>query len=67
MIVAEPLERKLYKLVDERRFLHGDFEGQLRVALERNIINPQEAEVLRSSQVARRSVITVDDFPPNHR
>jgi acyl-CoA dehydrogenase len=67
VIVAEPLERKLYKLVDERRFLHGDFEGQLRVALERNIINPQEAEVLRSSQVARRSVITVDDFPPNHR
>jgi len=66
-IAAESLERKLNALVAEHPMLHGDHEGQVRMALERNMINATEAELLRAAQVARRSVITVDDFPPAHR
>jgi acyl-CoA dehydrogenase len=67
VIAAEPLERKLYKLVDELPMLHGDHEGQVREALARKILSAQEAELVRAAISARRSVITVDDFPPNHR
>jgi acyl-CoA dehydrogenase len=63
VIAAEPLERKLYKLVSELPMLHGDHEGQVKEALARKQINAQEAEVLRAAQVARRAVIMVDDFP----
>ena len=63
VIAAEPLERKLYKLVSEQPMLHGDHEGQVREALARKLINAQEAEVLRAAQSARRAVIMVDDFP----
>ena len=64
VIAAEPLERLLYKLVAERPALHGDFEGQVRLALERNMITAKDAETLRAAAIARRAVITVDDFPP---
>jgi len=67
VIAAEPLERKLHPLVDEQPILHGDHEGQVREALARNIINAQEADLLRAAQAARRAVITVDDFPPGHK
>jgi acyl-CoA dehydrogenase len=63
VIAAEPLERKLYKLVSELPVLHGDHEGQVKEALARQLINAQEAEVLRAAQIARRAVIMVDDFP----
>jgi acyl-CoA dehydrogenase len=64
VIAAEPLERKLYKLVSERPILHGDHEGQVREALAQKLINAQEADILRAAQIARRAVIMVDDFPP---
>jgi len=63
VIAAEPLERKLYKLVSEQPILHGDHAGQVREALARKLINAQEAEVLRAAHIARRAVIMVDDFP----
>jgi len=65
VIAAEPLERKLYKLVDERPTLHGDHEGQVREALARRLITEPEAGILRAAHIARRAVITVDDFPPD--
>jgi acyl-CoA dehydrogenase len=65
VIAAEALERKLYKLVDERPVLHGDHEGQVREALARRLITEPEAGILRAAHAARRTVITVDDFPPD--
>jgi acyl-CoA dehydrogenase len=67
VIAAEPLERKLYKLVDELPILHGDHEGQVREALARKLITEPEAGMLRAAHAARRAVIAVDDFPPQHR
>jgi len=65
VIAAEPLERKLYKLVDEVPTLHGDHEGQVREAVKRGLVSEAEAGMLRAAHAARRAVITVDDFPPN--
>ncbi len=64
VIAAEPLERKLSTLVNERPILHGDHEGQMREALATKLIDVQEADILRAAQIARRAVIMVDDFPP---
>jgi acyl-CoA dehydrogenase len=64
VIAAEPLERKLYTLVNERPILHGDHEGQMREALATKLINAEEADLLRAARIARRAVIMVDDFPP---
>ncbi|MDH3562873.1 MAG: acyl-CoA dehydrogenase [Gammaproteobacteria bacterium] len=63
VIAAEPLERKLTKLVDEQPLLHGQFEEQVKAALEQNILSNGEAKLLRAAHAARRDVIAVDDFP----
>jgi acyl-CoA dehydrogenase len=63
VIAAEPLERKLYALVDECPALHGDHEAQVQQALARCLIDAPQAELLRAAHRARRAVITVDDFP----
>ncbi len=63
-IAAEPLERRLYKLVDEQPLLHGDAAAQLAAAVKMNLLSAAEAEVVRAAQAARREVIAVDDFAP---
>jgi len=62
VIAAESLERRLFKLVDEQPLLHGLHEDQVAAALARNILNAQEAELVRAAHAARRAVIAVDDF-----
>jgi len=62
VIAAEPLERKLYKLVDEQPLLHGDHAALLTAALKANRLTAAEAELVRVAQAARREVIAVDDF-----
>jgi len=62
VIAAESLERRLFKLVDEQPLLHGLPEEQVAAALAQNILNAQEAELVRAAQAARRAVIAVDDF-----
>jgi len=63
-IAAEPLERKLYGLVDEQPLLHGDHAAQLAAALKLGLLSASEVELVRAAQAARREVIAVDDFPP---
>ena len=62
VIQAEPLERKLLKALRQ-----GDIEGitwdqQLQHALEKGILNAQEAEILRHVRKLVAEVIAVDDF-----
>ena len=62
VIVAESLERRLFKLVDEQPLLHGRHEEQLAAALAQNLFSAQEAELVQAAHAARRAVIAVDDF-----
>jgi acyl-CoA dehydrogenase len=67
VIAAEPLERRLYKLVDEQPLLHGDHAAQLAEAIKMNRLSAAEAELVRVAHAARREVIAIDDFPPEGR
>jgi acyl-CoA dehydrogenase len=67
VIAAEPLEKKLQKLVDQHPTLHGDFPAQVEAALKLNVLNGAEAERVRAAHAARRAVITVDDFDHDWR
>jgi acyl-CoA dehydrogenase len=67
VIAAEPLEKKLQKLVDQHPTLHGDFPAQVEAALKLNVLNGAEAELVRAAYAARRAVITVDDFDHDWR
>jgi acyl-CoA dehydrogenase len=62
VIAAEPLERKLYKLVDDNPVLHGDFAAQVEMALKQQILSPTEADIVRAANTARREAIAVDSF-----
>jgi len=62
VIAAEPLERRLQALVEERPALHGDPDGLLAAARERGLLSAAEIETVRSAWVARAGVIAVDDF-----
>jgi len=62
VIAAEPLERRLYTLVEEHPALHGDPDGLLAAARGRGVLNDAEIETVRSAWAARTGVIAVDDF-----
>jgi len=62
VIAAEPLERALAKYAEAHPLLHGDFDGQIEAALRDRIVDPSQAELLRSARRARRNAIEVDDF-----
>lgn len=60
VIEAEPIEKKLRHLMKKN---HGDhFDKSLEEAVTKNIITPQEAEIAKKSDRARKNVIAVDDF-----
>jgi acyl-CoA dehydrogenase len=63
VIAAEALERRLFKLVEAQPLLHGQHEAQVQAALAQNILNEDEAGLVRAAHAARRDVIKVDDFP----
>jgi acyl-CoA dehydrogenase len=62
VIAAEPLERKLYQLVDDNPVLHGDFAAQVELALKQKILSASEADIVRAAHAARREAVAVDSF-----
>jgi len=64
-IKAEHVERKLKKSMPSYQPGYQVLEKMLANALERNIINEEEAELMREAETARWHVIQVDDFPNN--
>jgi acyl-CoA dehydrogenase len=66
VIAAEPVERKLRAAARDGRIHAGDDEAMLKEALERGVVDAAEAERYRSALVARRDVITVDEFPRDY-
>ncbi len=66
VLAAEPIEQKLRHarvLVDT---LPPDADKMLDRAVGAGIISAQEAEQLRSTTAARKDVLQVDEFPPDH-
>jgi acyl-CoA dehydrogenase len=66
VIAAEPVEKKVRDAVKAKRIPAGSDERMLQEALQAGIITAEEADIVVSADAARREVIRVDDFPPDH-
>ncbi len=65
VIRADHAERKLRQGLHDYKIDYRGLAGMLEEALEKGIINEQDAELIRVADAARTEVIRVDDFPPN--
>ena len=66
VIAAEAASKKLRKAdIGYRASMLGDLETLLKTAVDQNIIDNGEAELIRVADRARKAVIMVDDFPPD--
>jgi acyl-CoA dehydrogenase len=61
---AQPVERKLRAATQRGQLAAGTPQEQLDDAVNRGIINAQEAALVKAARDARRPVIEVDDFSP---
>ena len=59
---AEPLERRLLKARRAGRLDAITWEGRLEQALEKNLLKPNEAELLKKARTKTLEVIAVDEF-----
>ncbi|MEX0662883.1 MAG: acyl-CoA dehydrogenase [Balneolaceae bacterium] len=57
-----PIYKKLYKATKAREIPKGNVLTQLDIAVEKNIITKEEAEMVRETEDARFNAISVDDF-----
>ncbi len=64
VIAAEPAEKTLRSALRNGKISETTREQQIRQALELNIINGEEANLLTTADAARREAIMVDDFEP---
>ncbi|MFQ5994623.1 MAG: acyl-CoA dehydrogenase [Acidiferrobacterales bacterium] len=65
VIAAEPLERKLYRALENSALETRDHESLIGTALRLGVIDDAGAGKLRAALAARAQVIEVDDFPAN--
>jgi acyl-CoA dehydrogenase len=65
VIAAEPLERKIHRVLDSQAFVTRDYNALVGDALRLGVLNDDEANRLHAAFEARHRVIQVDDFPPN--
>lgn len=65
VIQAEHVERKLRQAFKGETAGIRTIEDMIKVGLEQNIINDNDALLLRQAEAARLDVIQVDDFPPD--
>jgi len=65
VIQAEHVERKLRKSLKDYVIGIEGVEGLIKAGLEKDIINDNDALLLRQAEAARLDVIQVDDFEPN--
>src|SRR5690606_4076 len=63
VLQAEPLEHKLAQAL-KMKINETNYEEALAQGLERNLIQPAQAETIRHAMEAVRQVIQVDEFPP---
>jgi acyl-CoA dehydrogenase len=63
VIAAEPLERKIHRVLDSQAFVTRDYDALIGDALRLGVLNDDEANRLRAAFEARHQVIQVDDFP----
>jgi len=66
VVNAEPVEKKLAAALRSGVLDRGEIEQQLEQAIGKEIIDASEAALYRKAAVARREVITVDDFPQGY-
>ena len=65
VIQAEHVERKLRKSLKDYSIGIEGIEGMIKAGLEKDIINENDAKLLRQAEAARLDAIQVDDFDPN--
>ncbi|MFO7602995.1 MAG: acyl-CoA dehydrogenase [Gammaproteobacteria bacterium] len=65
VIQAEHVERKLRQSLRDQRVGIAGLEGLIELGLAKNIINDNDAVLLREAEAARLDVIQVDDFAPD--
>ena len=64
VIAAEPVERKLLKLVKSGELTARDHDGQLQEAQLKGLLSAEDITLLRELQALVHDAITVDDFDP---
>jgi acyl-CoA dehydrogenase len=64
VIAAEPVERKLHKLVKSSEIGASDAEGQLQEAQLKGLLSAEEVAMLRELHEMVLDTISVDDFDP---
>ena len=62
IIAAEPLERRLLKAQKSGRLQARGWEDQLQQAVDKSIIDKDEAEILKRTRELTMEIIAVDDF-----
>jgi acyl-CoA dehydrogenase len=65
VITADHAEKKLRKQMRGKVPEYAGLDVIVTAALEQNVINNDEAQLIREAEAARLEVITVDDFPPD--
>ncbi len=65
VIAAEPIEKRIRQQLKEYQEDYHGLEGLLQTALNQEIINAEEADIVRHADAARREVVKVDDFGPD--
>jgi acyl-CoA dehydrogenase len=66
IVAAEAIERKLQEAIKAGAVCGDSDEQRLAHAVAAGVLEPREADVLRSAADARRDVIAVDDFAPEY-
>ena len=64
VLAAAPVEAKIRKAQKQKLLAKGDIMQQVDKAIEANVINQAEAELLNKAERARLEAIRVDDFSP---
>jgi acyl-CoA dehydrogenase len=65
-LAAEPILLRVRRAMRDKHIPSGDPEQRLTQAVEAGIISADQAAVVQTAAVARRQVIEVDDFAPEH-
>ncbi|WP_455375545.1 acyl-CoA dehydrogenase [Kaarinaea lacus] len=63
-IAAEPAEKKFRSAVQSGKLSGHQFDEQIDSALEQNLLEKSDADLLRAAEKARKEATAVDDFNP---